>query len=131
MVGRRSSGFESYVRLRTLRRDKPGQAERAVADGWLRFAGTLTLHYVRMRIAKLEGECPHEPWLLGDLNAVNRVSHPPEQALGAPRRARQAVPVISDQWAVGSLLAASLGGWDRAVAVPGSPERLLGFVWAG
>jgi hypothetical protein len=45
-----------------------------------------------MRIAKLEGECPHEPWLLGDLNkvnAVNRVSHPPEQALGAPRRARR------------------------------------------
>jgi hypothetical protein len=26
-----------------------------------RFAGTLTLHYVRMRIARLEGECPHEP----------------------------------------------------------------------
>jgi hypothetical protein len=40
----------------------------------LRFAMTLTLHYVRMRIAKLEGECPHEPWLQGNLNWVNRVS---------------------------------------------------------
>ena len=40
----------------------------------LRFAMTLTLHYVRMRIAKLEGECPHELWLQGNLNWVNRVS---------------------------------------------------------
>jgi|LSQX01.3.fsa_nt_gb hypothetical protein len=39
-----------------------------------RFAGTFTLHYVMMRIARLEGECPHEPWLRGSLNKVNAVN---------------------------------------------------------
>jgi hypothetical protein len=49
-----ASGRATLFRLRILRRDKPSAPllpSLGGLCGWLRFAGTLTLHYVRMRIA--------------------------------------------------------------------------------